>query len=247
MLICPSKHYCPLGSFRPIPCAHSSICPSNSQSQIQMAGLIAIVVIDAVLLLWKYGPLLRKIYRRRWRKELPGPSSLEKAVRKTPFGSGKAALTEPDSLLDGVQALEDSAVKFDGGQLLDSDFECFIQSLENAIGTREFGLSFSFTDLGLKLPDSRRDILKGLSGCIGSGSMWGVLGASGAGKCKATWCIALEFTVDVAKPHFWISSWAKPSPPQGIFGLMASKKEFPSKWNQSFHGVWCSSFHEGFR
>lgn len=201
-VICPPNHYCPLGAFRPIQCSYRSICPSNSQRQIEMVGLIAIIAIDIFLSLWKFGPRLRTLYRRRWRKKPANLSSLENAIEKTPPGPGAIASDKPDLSPDEIHVLQDSAIELHGEQVSDADFKNFIQSLEKAIGTNRFGLSFSFIDLGLKLTDSCHEILKGITGHIESGSMWGILGASGAGKCESGWCWRWRFNINTEKLHF---------------------------------------------
>lgn len=70
----------------------------------------------------------------------------------------------------------------DGGQ--NSDLNLFVQSLSKCLGATKFGLSFEFQNLGFKAPKSNKKILDQVSGNIHAGSLWGVMGASGAGKCK---------------------------------------------------------------
>lgn len=246
-LICPPNHYCPLGAFRPIPCSYRSICPLESQRQIEMVGLIAIIVIDIFLCLWKLGPRLRALYRRRWTKTPTDLSSLENAVEMTPSGPSSIAPNKSDTSFDDIHGLQDFAIDLDGEQLLDADYKSFIQSLEKAIGTTDFGLSFSFTDLGLQLRGGCRDVLKRVTGHIESGSMWGVLGGSGAGKCRSTRCSWLRLSIDKTKLHFWISSWATSSPLRGTSMSMASKRESLGKFRHDpFHGVWYLSLSSCF-
>lgn len=65
-----------------------------------------------------------------------------------------------------------------------TDLHLFVQSLSKCLGATKFGLSFEFQDLGFKPPKSTKPILAEVSGTIHAGSLWGVMGASGAGKCK---------------------------------------------------------------
>ena len=69
------------------------------------------------------------------------------------------------------------------------DFKRFIASMSKCIEAKELGLSFTFLDLGLRLGSDGKELLKDFTGRIDSGSMWGVMGASGAGKCA----ILLDF------------------------------------------------------
>ena len=64
-----------------------------------------------------------------------------------------------------------------------SDLHLFVQSLSKCLGGGKFGLSFDFEDLKFQPPKAVKPILSQVSGCINEGSLWGVMGASGAGKC----------------------------------------------------------------
>jgi ABC-type multidrug transport system ATPase subunit len=63
-----------------------------------------------------------------------------------------------------------------------SDLHLFVQSLSRCLGQNSFGLSFEFENLSFKPPKSEKLILSEVSGNINAGSLWGVMGASGAGK-----------------------------------------------------------------
>ena len=68
------------------------------------------------------------------------------------------------------------------GQEQITDLDLFIQSMSKCIGTENFGLSFEFTDLKFQPKKSPKPILSEVTGKIDRGSLWGVMGASGAGK-----------------------------------------------------------------
>jgi ABC-type glutathione transport system ATPase component len=70
----------------------------------------------------------------------------------------------------------------DGAQK--TDLHLFVQSLSKCLGATKFGLTFEFQDLNFTPPKSKKKILSDVSGTIHAGSLWGVMGASGAGKCK---------------------------------------------------------------
>ncbi|KAI4179629.1 MAG: hypothetical protein L6R41_007730 [Letrouitia leprolyta] len=63
-----------------------------------------------------------------------------------------------------------------------SDIDLFIQSMSKCIGTEKFGLSFEFSDLKFQPKKASKPILSEVTGKIDRGSLWGVMGASGAGK-----------------------------------------------------------------
>ena len=64
------------------------------------------------------------------------------------------------------------------------DLKRFIASMSKCTQARELGLSFAFLDLSLKVGGNQKQLLRDVTGRIDSGSMWGIMGASGAGKCK---------------------------------------------------------------
>jgi hypothetical protein len=66
-----------------------------------------------------------------------------------------------------------------------TDLQLFVQSLKRALGGNTFGLSFEYENLKFQPPKTSKPILQDVSGIINAGSLWGVMGASGAGKCKA--------------------------------------------------------------
>ncbi|KUJ19737.1 ABC transporter-like protein [Mollisia scopiformis] len=82
--------------------------------------------------------------------------------------------------LEADFVLHEELNKDDGGQK--TDLHLFVQSLSKCLGATKFGLSFEFQDLGFKPPKSNKKILDQVSGTIHAGSLWGVMGASGAGK-----------------------------------------------------------------
>jgi ABC-type multidrug transport system fused ATPase/permease subunit len=65
-----------------------------------------------------------------------------------------------------------------------TDLHLFVESLSKCLGNSNFGLSFEFEDLRFQPKNSPKPILSEVSGRINAGSLWGVMGASGAGKCK---------------------------------------------------------------
>lgn len=69
-------------------------------------------------------------------------------------------------------------------QAMSTDLQLFVQSLSKCFGGSKFGLTFEFEDLNFHPPKARKPILSQVSGLIDAGSLWGVMGASGAGKCN---------------------------------------------------------------
>lgn len=63
-----------------------------------------------------------------------------------------------------------------------TDLRMFVQSLAKCLGGGRFGLNFDFENLTFQPKKAPKPILSQVSGCINEGSLWGVMGASGAGK-----------------------------------------------------------------
>jgi hypothetical protein len=77
------------------------------------------------------------------------------------------------------------ADQFNDNDMADStDLQRFVRSLSKILGANKFGLTFEFQNLRFHPAKAPRAILQDVSGCINAGSLWGVMGASGAGKCK---------------------------------------------------------------
>jgi hypothetical protein len=73
-----------------------------------------------------------------------------------------------------------------------TDLHLFVQSLKKCFGTNTMGLGFEFENLKFQPPKATKPILDDVSGLINAGSLWGVMGASGAGKCKFIWSFVLN-------------------------------------------------------
>jgi len=80
-----------------------------------------------------------------------------------------------------------------------TDLQQFVQSLSRILGASKFGLNFEFQNLHFQPKKNPKPILSEVTGMIDAGSLWGVMGASGAGKCKfsytwkSTWLIRCSY------------------------------------------------------
>ena len=61
------------------------------------------------------------------------------------------------------------------------DFQRFIRSVSRSVTTQSIGLSFDFENLAYETRSGKK-ILQEVTGTMARGSMWGVMGGSGAGK-----------------------------------------------------------------
>lgn len=97
-----------------------------------------------------------------------------------------AALANPDKDLDGddielITKSKQEAADDHDDLSANPDFQVFMRYISRLIKTKDVGLSFDFEGLEFE-PTPGKKILKGVSGYIQSGSMWAVMGGSGAGK-----------------------------------------------------------------
>jgi hypothetical protein len=76
-----------------------------------------------------------------------------------------------------------------------NDVEMFIESLKRCHMSPPLGLSFDFKSLEFRSKRPQKvSIVKELSGTIKQGSLWGIMGASGCGKCRSSTFLKLPCT-----------------------------------------------------
>lgn len=154
--VCPSGSFCPLGSYEPWRCDALAYCPAGSIRQFRLLGLLIAVLLDIALALYIFrAPIIR-------------------AIRKYGESRHSEVLSDQSSLeSQDLKKVQDWS---------NEDLSAFVQSVKRCVGTSELGLSFKFQDVSLVLPDSRKVLLNDINCTIGAGQLWGIMGASGAGK-----------------------------------------------------------------
>lgn len=105
-------------------------------------------------------------------------------LQRRPTGFEELGNLDEEFLYDGQNAGEE--------QVMNTDLQLFVQSLSRCFGGSKFGLSFEFEDLKFHPPKAPKPILSQVSGLIDAGSLWGVMGASGAGKCNFHQCSSIR-------------------------------------------------------
>ena len=201
-LKCPVGHYCPPGSDSAVPCAAGSNCAEGSQNQTILVPLILVLLLDVILALTLVGLKLRD--RARAGKKSPIPI-IRKHIRLADLKDRKAgyrsieedaeeiamdAIIRPVRRVPtGFQAAIDMATMEDDSSTINLDIEAtpelmsFVSSMKKAIQGTTFGLSIDFQQLKFQPKGASKPILSEVSGSIKSGSLVGVMGGSGAGKC----------------------------------------------------------------
>ncbi|CAI6327815.1 unnamed protein product [Periconia digitata] len=166
---CKKGTFCPVGSFEPWKCSFGAICPAESERQIVTVPFGFMIAFDVLLgIIVAIGFFIS-------------------ARRKRTKRNYSVVKNEKDLDADDVELIPTgdraSVATFHDQDELDSnpDFKVFMHFVARIIKTKEVGLSFDFEGLEFE-PQRGKKVLKGVSGSIKSGSMWAVMGGSGAGK-----------------------------------------------------------------
>ncbi|KAH6658467.1 hypothetical protein BKA67DRAFT_558140 [Truncatella angustata] len=172
--LCPQGHFCPLGTVVPFPCGPTSVCPQGSDREFILDGFIAILIIDLLFL----AIVLKPYFKARFRSWSTTPD-------------GKRSKEESDCNLDLESSrLDKSAIRHRMQRvgLTNEDFNWapdmmpkFVALVKSCVGSSEIGFSFGFEQLSLTLANGKR-LIAPQSGSISQGSVWCVMGPSGAGK-----------------------------------------------------------------
>ena len=158
--------FCPEGSFEPWKCAYGAICPANSKRQIVTMPFGFMIAFDIVLGIVVGLGFFISAWRKGRKKNYAALANTEKDDGDDIELLAKGSNQQPEDH-DDLSA--------------NPDFQVFIKYISRLIKTKDIGLSFDFEGLEFE-PTPGKKILKGVSGYIQSGSMWAVMGGSGAGK-----------------------------------------------------------------
>lgn len=203
-LICPPGHYCPQGSYGPKECTFGSICSEGSYFTRSFLPLALLGFLDLILISVVVAVELMGKKRKGSRRRNGGVQRLKKAFTFSTanFGSPKfQSLPDDDvhleSRIAGVRRSPtgfmfelDNYYTYKGDEdsisykdeKSDPDIQQFVKSLSRCTLASNFGLSFDFENLKFQPNEKSKPILSEVSGQIQSGTFWGVMGASGAGK-----------------------------------------------------------------
>ncbi|ESZ96754.1 hypothetical protein SBOR_2898 [Sclerotinia borealis F-4128] len=208
---CPRGSYCRQASYEATKCAIASRCPEGSIRDMDIVPLAILIVVDLVIVLGALGISLKRKLSNRVQNHSKEKRSNRKTFTKPGMFRGReysqvhneqlqVAREQSDTAMEerimnlqrkatGFEELGNMNEEFvydghDGGdeQLINTDLQLFVQSLSKCFGGTQFGLTFDFEDLKFLPPKANKPILSQVSGSIDAGSLWGVMGASGAGK-----------------------------------------------------------------
>ncbi|RKF62897.1 ABC transporter G family member 24 [Erysiphe neolycopersici] len=171
VLPCPAGHFCPLGSFEPIKCGRTSICPEGSKKELVMDGLIVSLAIDILILILLNKPLqiwLQKFWNYIREGIRSFMTSLKMMSEKYKSDEEKAYESQMSFVDDEYKSNEDNLSQF-------------MASIKKIVGMNDVGISIGFRDISYTIGNGKT-IVAPQTGHIEKGSVWAVMGASGAGK-----------------------------------------------------------------
>ncbi|KAF1996579.1 hypothetical protein P154DRAFT_579828 [Amniculicola lignicola CBS 123094] len=172
---CAKGTYCPMGSYQPFKCDYGALCSSKSQRQVVTVPFGILIAFDIILgLVVAIGYAISAWRKRRKGSYAPVVSDYKEA--EDPFGDDVDLIAKPKRSVTTV--LENEV---DEDLSSNPHFEIYMRFIGRLIKSKEVGLSFEFEDLQFE-PKPGKKILRNVSGSIDSGSMWAVMGGSGAGK-----------------------------------------------------------------
>ncbi|KAF4622800.1 hypothetical protein G7Y89_g14224 [Cudoniella acicularis] len=211
-LQCPAGSFCPKGSVEPIPCSFGSNCRAGSGQQTTYLYIFILLIVDIMIITATLLAKIREAYKRKhpqekvtlkramtsYRKARPGFRNNRKYEEledeQEPFTADVESIAM-NSRVDfrrrptGFEALGEQEADFVVGDHMKqddgadkTDLQKFVQSLSKCLGATKFGLTFEYQNLQFHPKKSPRPILSEVTGLINAGSLWGVMGASGAGK-----------------------------------------------------------------
>ena len=199
---CPAGHYCSRGAYQPTKCDFSASCPAGSSVNRPLLPLIFLILIDALLIvttavtivLWKRrkgNQKRRQLVKRNgstlsrsrsFRNQHYHNLSDEEAHLESGISSTRTANVGFLAAMENEPASDEDTSDAGYNEKTDPNIQQFVQSLSRCTTATNYGLSFEFENLMFRPKKCSKPVLSGVTGEIRSGTLWGVMGASGAGK-----------------------------------------------------------------
>ena len=199
---CPSGHFCSIGAYHPTKCTFGALCPPGSFRDRSLLPFILLIVLDLLLVV---AMLVSKLSRKAHHGSAQRSGQVVRRLRKAFTFSASGTHDEQylpvhecsiplESRISGVRrantsflaVMENDFVFGESGTVThdqeDSNIQQFVKSLSRSNVAANIGLCFEFDDLSYQPKGCSQPLLAHVTGEITSGSFWGVMGASGAGK-----------------------------------------------------------------
>ncbi|TVY93973.1 ABC transporter G family member [Lachnellula willkommii] len=208
---CPAGSFCRIGSYEPSKCSPGSQCKEGAIRDMFFLPMGILIIIDLLLITAVIIAKIQSRYRTKHpkaskNKGLPFggiPFGEKKKYQEIGDDSHPSAMEAGIPLQDNMEfqrpdfrrrptgfeqlglqgaeyALQDDLQDDNGASR--TDLQDFVQSLSRILGATKFGLNFEFQNLRFQPKKNPKPILSEVTGMIDAGSLWGVMGASGAGK-----------------------------------------------------------------
>lgn len=168
-----SGTFCPMGSYQALKCSFGAICPAQTERQILTIPFGVMIGFDVLLAIILGVGFAIAAWRRRHKKKYVPTGKLDE-------NDPDADDVELISKQDRVAATQEKA-DYDDDLTANPDYQVFMRYMARVTRTKDVGLTFEYENLQFE-PKPGKKILKGISGSIQNGSMWAIMGGSGAGK-----------------------------------------------------------------
>lgn len=165
---CPSRHFCPLGTTEPIRCMPLSVCPNGSLREFHLLGFLILIIADVILIalsLFFNIPV-------KWR------SALKQTLVKIRLKEKKRYQFDSISDPAAIATVIDNQSPDHSPETVD-----FSSSMRQNSSFSTLGIDIGFRDLEFLPKNQETPIFQGITGMVPKGTLLGILGPSGAGKC----------------------------------------------------------------
>jgi hypothetical protein len=204
-ILCPAGSFCPQGSSEAHKCTPGAICPQGTYINRSLLPLVFLVIVDVLLISLVFAAKKFRGKRKPFRDQRHSRSDGLRFLKKTlTFAQSPQFHSLPDDDVEleprsaGVRRAptgflatagnenvfegDEDEDQFSRDENPDPDIQQFVKSLSRCTLASNFGLSFEFDNLSFQPRKSSKPVLSEVSGQISSGTLWGIMGASGAGK-----------------------------------------------------------------
>jgi len=206
-IICPQGKYCPVGSTLPKNCPPLSIGCSEGSSIFNAAPAAVLGIVIAIIM--STALVIASIYfKRRLDKDtdlkLTGKGA-SSDVTSTGYIKDDTDINKQASLQTTAAAAVAAAVATTATTTATATATTIgsTSMLQRLKVESDQNISFTFTDMSLKLPNGGPTILKGVNGSIAAGKLTAIMGPSGAGK--TTFLSVLSGKVDRTGGELYIN------------------------------------------
>lgn len=183
--VCPEGYYCPVGTSTPIACPPLSICPAGSSSKQELSSIVAVLIIDAAILI-VYLIQQRKAIKLFWRRQINKMSrrvsdsnlmhaSIPVANEKAKTADASANEANDDVRTNAQLGTKDGEARKNSVMSGKSAMPVTIRDFYRlSREDRELQMRFDFKNMSIRLPTGQT-ILSGVTGNISAGTVTAIM------------------------------------------------------------------------